>query len=185
MPEKGTAIPNLAEWAKVACANATPDTFALFEGIRITGFARVHNNGFEFPPEHAAALHIGSPALDLPWDLFWDIRVFSKDRETHAWRTGPGLWYGRPATSAGNHPIRRCYKLWGTKVIKQENGWDYWTEGSRGTGVWLPNLTPIPEIDLPDMLLVVDEVVEKNEKSGLALIVDAIVRGFEVKPNGR
>lgn len=111
--------------------------YALVQGYAVTGFARVEQGELRFPPD------LWTAEKELPLSLLFDIRIFQKDGEWHAWRDSDGEWGHRelgtnpPEDCQALHP--RTHVLWGTKVLpdKSDADWVCCTE-DRGIRLFVP-----------------------------------------------
>jgi CRISPR-associated protein (TIGR03984 family) len=176
-------VPDIRAWAAAACAAYRPgEAYAYFEGWEVTGFARVHPEGFEFPPELARSLGLnvaGESTVQVPWRTFWEVRVFSEGSEARALLLN-GEWRARTRRADENDKIiPRTFKLWGTRVGREDanGGWKYWTE-DRGIGVWVPSERCPSEHKAT--VLVVDEIVTGvRDSGGVAAITDALFRRID------
>jgi hypothetical protein len=137
---------------------------ALVQGWRYTGFVRFSPN-VEFPP------HCGSISRD--WNQYWDVRIFGANGESHAWKA-QGRWKVRRHRFQDiTDKIERTYRVWG-KPAGQGNGWYRFEEERRGLEFWA--LFENREIKT---WLLVDYDESADDATGLAGIVDFVIRPFE------
>lgn len=145
----------------------------LLQGAGATGFGYVTDSGLLWG--------LQPKEIEFAGSLPSDIRIFGENGEWHCWKLG-GKWSARFAGSAewGDEIHERCQPLWGSKV-RTEAGWHYITE-DRGATIQLPTAwrETLAENDLP-LILVVREKIGKDEESGLAGIVDAMLCGIELR----
>lgn len=155
-------------------AGAGAGACALIQGYPGSGFAEVCGG----------ELLLGlSPRVDgFDPTYYWDVRLFGEKGEWHCWSDG-GRWRGRLAKVVQDHftcdRIReRSFALWGSRVA-QDDGWQVCEETGRGVQVRVPRSwrAELSEKDLP-VLLRIWERVEPEPGTGLAGVVDALIRGF-------
>lgn len=161
-------IPDWLQEASSACAA----DHALLEGYAYTGLARIAGGKLELPP--AAYLQ---PGAGSDWPLYWDIRVFGPSGEWHAWKDSSGVWRDR-RFSSNDKPrgiIQRRFPFYGT-TVKQNGNWWCCSE-ERGYEIWSPIPVPAGKTLFLNALLIVDQ----EPDTGLAGVVDTVIRGLEVK----
>jgi hypothetical protein len=163
-----------ADWLAGVARQARSCALLLLQGYPYTGFAAFDETGkvtlpAEFP----------QPDEDK-WKLYWDIRIFDRETEWHAWRAGSGVWFFRAANwrhwpSHDEAAYQRDYAIWGTQR-RVTDGWRCFSE-DRGAAVWIPgsagDFQEFPRLRVrlrPDY----------EDDTGIAGIVDAMIVGFTV-----
>jgi CRISPR-associated protein (TIGR03984 family) len=163
-----------AEWLVTKAKEVSDDgpAYGLLQGYPATGFCSVENGG----------LLLGvspSEVTEFDPEYYWDVRLFGNLGEWHCWRTPKG-WFGRLATKSceeWNDPVKRWMALWGSRVVS-DSDWHLLSE-NRGARVRVPQSwrRALEDKDLP-ILLEIWERVEPESETGIAGVVDAMVRGF-------
>jgi len=158
--------------------------YALLSGYPAACFARLLPGGLDLPPDF---IHLRKGPFQLPWTLFFDVRIFGPFGECHAWREG-NIW--RERTQQENevphdHRLKHYYPILGTRVERIEGDWALRTE-ERGTAVWVPKEWAGDARQRP--VLQIDQILKEDpdpEGPGLWGVADAMILGFELKEAGR
>ena len=121
------------------------------------------------------------PDVQPDWARVSDLRLFGEAGEWHVWSHWDGTWQSRRLESQKlTDPLTEYHALWGTQV-ESAPPWIKLVE-DRGAEIWLPlaELGLTAEEDLP-LRLELKQVIDYDDKSGLAGIVDAALVAWFAK----
>ncbi len=113
------------------------------------------------------------PDVQPDWARVSDLRLFGEDGEWHVWSHWGGTWQGRRLELQKlTDTLTEHHALWGTQVEPGLPPWIKLVE-DRGAEIWLPLAElELTKEDLP-LRLELKQVIDYDDKSGLAGIVDA------------
>lgn len=113
------------------------------------------------------------PDVQPDWARISDLRLFGENGEWHVWPHWDGTWQSRRLESQGStDTLTEHHALWGTQVEPGPSPWIKLVE-DRGAEIWLPlKKLGLTKEDLP-LRLELKQVIDYDDKSGLAGIVDA------------
>ena len=145
-------------------SHVTTDSTAwiLLQEPGFIGFGVVQSDKIYWPPD-----------VQPDWARISDLRLFGEDGEWHVWSHWDGTWQSRRLELQKlTDTLTERHALWGTQVELGPPPWIKLVE-DRGAEIWLP-LTELGliEEDLP-LRLELKQVIDYDDKSGLAGIVDA------------
>jgi CRISPR-associated protein (TIGR03984 family) len=155
--------------------NQVPDklqALVIVQGHSASGFGFVSEKGLDFRL---------TPHTELNLDRIWDVRVFGKWGEWHAWRMPDRTWRARKAAiddQEWKDSLDREYALWGRQVTHCGD-WYCISEQGRGVELYLPAslFQGLEEKDLPVRLKAKLRVSPDN--AGVCGIVDVMFYGWE------
>lgn len=154
--------------ARALAAGSPVSAHFLLQGYPFTGFGRLTPDSIELP---ARAADQSGP----DWSMYWDLRIFGKEGEWHAWRTGKNGWLAR-FLERSDKSLNRTYQVWGEWSSKDSlPAWDCYFE-TRGTRVWIPSELSRQS---PHMGVVMALIKNTDEASGIVGIVDSMILDLE------
>lgn len=169
--------PMTNQWLLDHAHEAGDEPVLLVQGHPATGFARMAGGKLDFHLEP----DVHEVGIELPWRLYFDVRIFGERGEWHCWRVQGAHWRGRFAGRDENEwqvkpgkAFSRSYALWGEQ-FKREGDWVRWSE-KRGAVVWTP--ARYDKDDQQPFRLEVRQRVEFDQETGIAGVVDAMILGF-------
>ena len=149
------------------------EPMALLQGYPFTGFVKILDGALQLAPAHRKLVPSG-----IPWDLFWDIRVFGDRGERHIWKLDDRTWDSRYESFRDDENVlHREYPVWGTPTGILEEGWSLFRE-ERGPEVWIPSELASQK----RMVLEIDQILGETSKRGIESIVDAMIRRLKPSP---
>ena len=154
---------------KLICSHLSDVTangaaWVLLQEPGFIGFGLVQSDKICWPPD-----------VQPDWARVSDLRLFGEDGEWHVWPYWDGTWQSRRLELQKlTDTLTERHALWGTQVELGPPPWIKLVE-DRGAEIWLP-LTELGliEEDLP-LRLELKQVIDYDDKSGLAGIVDAVL----------
>lgn len=123
------------------------------------------------------------PDVRPDWARISDLRLFGENGEWHVWPHWDGTWQSRRLELQKlTDTLTEHHALWGTQVESGPSPWVKLVE-DRGAEIWLPLAElGLAKGDLP-LRLELKQVIDYDDKSGLAGIVDAALVAL-VRKNG-
>ena len=150
---------------------ASSTAWVLLQEPGFIGFGVVQSDKICWPPD-----------VQPDWARVSDLRLFGEAGEWHVWSHWDGTWQSRRLESQKlTDPLTEYHALWGTQV-ESAPPWIKLVE-DRGAEIWLPLAElGLTKKDLP-LRLELKQVIDYDDKSGLAGIVDAALVAL-VRKNG-
>jgi CRISPR-associated protein (TIGR03984 family) len=165
-PETFEVKDPLSKIGKVEAGFGDEPVCALMQGYPFTTFALVRGGHFLLPAELRGK---------GDWNDLFDLRLFNKNAELHAWKTGNGKWQGR--IRADDTGQETSLVLWGTKEEQAADEHFTCLVEDRGVRFWAPTSEVVGK-KLP-LKLKAREYLEPDEVTGLVQVVDYRLCGFE------
>ena len=165
-------------YEKLICSHLSDVTkndtaWLLLQEPGFIGFGVVQSDKICWPPD-----------VQPDWTRVSDLRLFGEAGEWHVWSHWDGTWQSRRLELQKlTDSLTEHHALWGTQVECGPTPWIKLVEKNRGTEIWLPlEELGLAEEDLP-LRLELKQVIDYDDKSGLAGIVDAALVAL-VRKNG-
>ena len=164
-PETFEVTDPISSIGKVESGFGDEPVSALLQGYPFTTFALVRDGHFLLPSELKGK---------GDWSGLFDLRLFNKKAELHAWKTGSGKWMGRiRADDAGPET---SLVLWGTTIEQADDEHFTCLVEDRGVRFWAPKSNVVGK-KLP-LKLKAREYLEPDKITGLVQVMDYRLCGF-------